>query len=977
MFYYIYLLYRILDWPAFLFPTIIMIGTILQKVFLTKYYKLDKKRRKLADERSLLINEVILGIETIKFNAWELLMERKNTKIRRKETDSITWMIFFQQSAYLLIKIMMNFSGLVCFALYHLYVKRLTVATVFASLALFSMIDRPFDKVITATSYYYSASTSANRIYALLDVEDYLENYDRLGTQAGDKGFDELSDGDSDGDDGPGDHARDDKAKKKRRKKKEGFIDFEDDIFSESPFGSMRIKRGEIMIVDGHFSYENHNYLKSLEPLFGMDQDHHQDDSEGDDDDRDAEEMFRGEFRDPESSIVLDMPSLSHRNRYQVAGSEMRDKSPGLPRRGGKGAKRRREELKNEKLKSMGKQIKLNLGNDSSRGGGGQLTNRSKTNKEYSLISSYKPHRGEMEADEVILKRINLQVKPGQSVGIAGDLGSGKTALLLSILNELTLVKGRIDIKGKIAYIPEVPFMINSTIRKNITFGRKYEKWFYAKIIKLCLLEQDFEFLPKGDLTMVEERGAGLSISFKHRVSMARAFYSRGDIYLVDNCFSGIHPARIESIFNKAFLGFLKNKTVVMVTCEDWILEKLDKIFLLENGHIEFEGKMAQALKLSKLHNSLVNPMNYIQTDQLVNSNRQSMYRMGSIGTPGGSFGDLRVNLGTILARPRSSLIGSRPLLYRGASLDVGSAMNVDPRTDTPLLVFRDIEARVSGGATIQSEGAGKLDEDENIEAQHFLLLIALGGRTIFLVFIGGMVLQVSCHYVIEWWAAKWGDSSFLISTPKFILIYVALIVLYTLFCLQKLIGLSFFFKQLGFSMFKTIFWNLLRSPLSFFNLISPGIIINRCTNDVEVMDYLFSKQAKNTLYNIMVIVVTCVFACLTNYILIVVLFVSFVLLFLLLRMYLRTSIELGKLFQASKAPILSKLYELIEGSSSVRVYGYRRELMDGLQDDYNVVYSLYLHYDYSQFFTQLVSEVLMVLLSLLVGLYVLYSKFT
>ena len=106
---------------------------------------------------------------------------------------------------------------------------------------------------------------------------------------------------------------------------------------------------------------------------------------------------------------------------------------------------------------------------------------------------------------------MNLNIKAGSSVVIVGKVGSGKTSLLLSLMDELIKTSGLVKKNGKIAYIPQEAFLLNDTLKANILFGLEYNDQLYNKILKMSQLEHDLGLFPAGDMTQIGERGINLS----------------------------------------------------------------------------------------------------------------------------------------------------------------------------------------------------------------------------------------------------------------------------------------------------------------------------------------------------------------------------------------------------------------------------------------------------------------------------------
>ena len=125
------------------------------------------------------------------------------------------------------------------------------------------------------------------------------------------------------------------------------------------------------------------------------------------------------------------------------------------------------------------------------------------------------------------LKDINVTVAKGKFTLVLGDIGSGKSSLLLAILNEMKCSKeSKIEINGSIAYAAQKPWIMSSTVRDNITFSLPYDTAKFEKIIHFASLKKDLEILTKGDMTEIGEKGINLSGGQKARVSLARALYS-------------------------------------------------------------------------------------------------------------------------------------------------------------------------------------------------------------------------------------------------------------------------------------------------------------------------------------------------------------------------------------------------------------------------------------------------------------------
>ncbi|EDO44553.1 predicted protein, partial [Nematostella vectensis] len=190
------------------------------------------------------------------------------------------------------------------------------------------------------------------------------------------------------------------------------------------------------------------------------------------------------------------------------------------------------------------------------------------------------------EDDDVTLTGIKLKAVGDDLVIITGPVGGGKSSLLLSILGEIPLISGSISVRGRIAYVPQIPWISSGTIRENITFGKQMEEERYNKVLEVCSLVSDLSLFPRGDLTVIGERGASLSGGQQSRVSLARAVYADVEIYLLDDPFSSLDSKVGQDIFNECIQRALSNKLKILVTHQIKYFNFADCVIFLSRGKI-------------------------------------------------------------------------------------------------------------------------------------------------------------------------------------------------------------------------------------------------------------------------------------------------------------------------------------------------------------------------------------------------------
>ena len=873
-------------------------------MFLVKYYNFDKYRRELADNRSNLVNDVITGIKTIKLNSWEESIQKRNLKTRRQESKTINKMILFKQSAYTLISIVVNLSMLVCFALYNKFVAELDVATAFAALALFQLVDHPFEKVISASTNYFTASISARRLYCLLSIRDFDIPQRRLagGTEGGD---------DEDGPD------NDSQISDYRPRDDKSIISLEgtEHLIPDERLGTegyYNPNLGGIEIKKGYFRLVDQIVTQALEPLLQLE--------ESEDDAKSTQRVQPNLQSSPRNLLT----TLENKN-YQIPKTSQNPiQTPlNLP-------KTRRILLENTPRDSQG-------------------------------VSSTSSHQ------KYILKNINLKIPPKSSACIVGEVGSGKTSLLNAILKELPTDMGQVRTNGSIAIVPQEPFIIKETIKNNILFGKAYNAALYQRVTVLCQLRDEIEMLENLDEEMLEERGGGLSLSFMHRISLARAVYSDSDIYIIDNCFNAFDQLLLSILVSDVLLGALMDKTRVVVSNKTQIMENCDRLFLIDDGTIRLDGPYNQVKNDALFCEKIANMEEESQEANIDDfANEHPLLHRGSSGvrrnrTPMRSVSPLKSRV-----RFKSRLTNF---------FDIGENGSEDQGCLSPF-PFQITGMSVGSFDEISPNDApGNANSIKMVETSDFLLLVQKGGIWLWILLISAMAGEMAIIQLLNFWIAKWGDRNYVRKDSFFISVYIGLVLLYSLVCLIKLLTISKLFERISFELFKTIFWKILRAKIIFFDSEPPGKIINRCTTDLEILDFAITQHSRATIFMILNMLSTCFVALLANFWVIILIFVIFGMFYCLLAMYIRTCVQLGKLYQSSKSPTLTKLYELTEGASSVRAYGYQRKLLRSIFECFDVTYSAFIHRDFSGCFVQMFANTLFNVMALIVGLLIAVAK--
>ncbi|KAL5532471.1 hypothetical protein ACEPAF_6041 [Sanghuangporus sanghuang] len=206
------------------------------------------------------------------------------------------------------------------------------------------------------------------------------------------------------------------------------------------------------------------------------------------------------------------------------------------------------------------------------------------------------------------LRDISVLFPEGALSVVIGPTASGKTALLLALLGEMTLTKGRIlvhknihsvyenALTHSISYAAQTPWLQHQSIKENILFGAPFEPERYAAVLDACALRPDLVIFEDGDETEIGVRGVSLSGGQKARVALARAIYARSKFVLLDDPLSAVDSHTARHLFRKLLMGpLLKNRTVILVTHHvELVLPGAYYLVRMMDGRIELQGTVKE-----------------------------------------------------------------------------------------------------------------------------------------------------------------------------------------------------------------------------------------------------------------------------------------------------------------------------------------------------------------------------------------------
>ncbi|RAH53760.1 hypothetical protein BO85DRAFT_428965, partial [Aspergillus piperis CBS 112811] len=191
-----------------------------------------------------------------------------------------------------------------------------------------------------------------------------------------------------------------------------------------------------------------------------------------------------------------------------------------------------------------------------------------------------------------VLCCVDLSVPEGSFAAVMGPIGTGKTMLLETVLGETVVSSGRVSIASMpIAYCAQTPWLVDTSIRGNIVGPLDFQPDWYRHVLWLCCLTEEVQALPERDFTRIGGQGFMLSGGQKQRLALARALYSGCKMVVLDDIFSGLDAANINSICERLLdrhTGYLRCRgiTVILSTNNAKVAAFADEIHLLREGTV-------------------------------------------------------------------------------------------------------------------------------------------------------------------------------------------------------------------------------------------------------------------------------------------------------------------------------------------------------------------------------------------------------
>ncbi|WWC88113.1 uncharacterized protein L201_003017 [Kwoniella dendrophila CBS 6074] len=527
-------------------------------------------------------------------------------------------------------------------------------------------------------------------------------------------------------------------------------------------------------------------------------------------------------------------------------------------------------------------------------------------------------------AEQPTLENIDLEIKKGELYAIIGRVGDGKSSLLGSMLGEMTRSEGSVTIRGEVAYFSQNSWILSATVKDNIVFGHRFDPDFYEEVLDACALRQDLAVLQSGDRTEVGEKGVSLSGGQKARISLARAVYARADIYLLDDPLAAVDSHVGRHIFDKVTgpNGLLKGKARILCTNAVTFLPQADQIIMLRRGIILERG----------------------QYDEAMNNTSSELYKLitglgkqsakGEEGSDGSSTPTVieedNDDEQSINEKEEESTIDDSASLRKRKAYRRMSTANMRRSSVISIRQAKRDAIKDLRESAKPKEHSEKGNVKKEVYKNYIAAASKIGVVIFLLAMLSGQGLGILSNFVLRQWASKNTNSQddpdsgdYRQKVVKYLTIYGivglsgSILNVVSFATLKLVIALNS-----GRKLHDKAFGNLMRSPLSFFELTPTGRILNLFSRDIFVIDEVlifalgsFFRTTTQVVGTVAVIAYGAPFVLLV--------FIPLGLLYrMVMRYYLATSRELKRLDAVSRSPIFSFFGETLSGLPVIRGYG-------------------------------------------------------
>uniref|UniRef100_A0A7N6BEA8 ATP-binding cassette, sub-family C (CFTR/MRP), member 9 n=1 Tax=Anabas testudineus TaxID=64144 RepID=A0A7N6BEA8_ANATE len=521
----------------------------------------------------------------------------------------------------------------------------------------------------------------------------------------------------------------------------------------------------------------------------------------------------------------------------------------------------------------------------------------------------------------------------GQLTMIVGQVGCGKSSLLLAMLGEMQTIEGRVcwsktcgsylvsfasvfhgapsKNRNFVAYAAQKSWLLNATVEDNITFGSPFNKQRYKAVIDACSLQPDIDLLPFGDQTEIGERGINLSGGQRQRICVARALYQNTNIVFLDDPFSALDIHLSDHLMQEGILKFLQDdkRTVVLVTHKLQYLIHADWIIAMKDGSVLREG----TLKDIQTHDVEL----YDHWKTLMNRQDQELEKV-----------DIQQDSQTTLERKT----------LRRAFYSREAKNQIDDEDEE-----EEEEEEDDDNMSTTSNRRSK------IPWKMCWRYLSSGGYLMVFLMVSSNLLKHSVIVAIDYWLALWTSSKTnqSVSSPGnndsyYLPVFIILCAAGIFLCLFTSLSVEFLGLSAATNLHHNLLNKIIHAPIRFFDITPLGQILNRFSADTNIIDQHIPPTLESlTRSTLLCLSAIGVISSITPAFLVAL--VPLAVAFYFIQKYFRVaSKDLQDLDDSTQLPLLCHFSETAEGLTTIRAFRHEarfRQRMLELTDTNNTAY--------------------------------------
>ena len=490
------------------------------------------------------------------------------------------------------------------------------------------------------------------------------------------------------------------------------------------------------------------------------------------------------------------------------------------------------------------------------------------------------------------LSNINIRVDPGTLVSIVGQVGTGKSSFLMAMLGEMEKLNGNARLQGSVAFVPQIPWMQNETLKNNILFGAPEDPHRYQDVLRACAMESDIKILPTGDQTEIGEKGINLSGGQKQRVSLARAIYQNSDVYFLDDTLSAVDAHVGQHIYQEVIgpNGLLKNKTRIFVTHNLNYVGDSDYIVMFNHGTIVEQGEYNAVLRANG------------QIAQLIET-------FATTGNTGGAS-EVKVDKETCPLSP----------------IEVETPAQIQRQKSVP-----GKPASPKAGTIIDEEKADSGRISMNVVYVYIKSIGLILSCSILLFYILTYVASGGTSVWLAYWSNQYNpnqnssnDKNSTVEDPEvglYLGVYAALGLVQGVFTFASTYFFAIGAINASRDLHKMLLLNIVRLPMSFFDKTPIGRIVNRFSKDIYYIDETIPRSIRSFLSTFFTVIMTIVIISYATPLFLTVVIPLVIFYLFVQRFYVCTSRQLKRIESVTRSPIYSHFQESLTGVSTIRGY--------------------------------------------------------